>query len=55
VPGPYETSLIGNPVVDPDKPLEVLRTVHSFDPCMACSCHALQTKDTTKSTESTPQ
>jgi hydrogenase large subunit len=41
VPGPYETSLIGNPVVDPEQPLEVLRTVHSFDPCMACSCHTL--------------
>jgi len=54
VPGPYETSLIGNPVIDTDKPLEVLRTVHSFDPCMACSCHALQAKDS-KSTESKPQ
>jgi hydrogenase large subunit len=41
VPGPYETSLIGSPVVDAEKPLEVLRTVHSFDPCMACSCHTL--------------
>jgi hydrogenase large subunit len=41
VPGPYESSLIGNPVVEPEKPLEVLRTVHSFDPCMACSCHTL--------------
>ena len=41
VPGPYETSLIGNPVVEAEKPLEVLRTVHSFDPCMACSCHTL--------------
>jgi hydrogenase large subunit len=41
VPGPYETSLIGSPVVDSEKPLEVLRTVHSFDPCMACSCHTL--------------
>jgi hydrogenase large subunit len=41
VPGPYETSLLGNPVVDAEKPLEVLRTVHSFDPCMACSCHTL--------------
>jgi hydrogenase large subunit len=41
IPGPYETSLIGNPVVDAEKPLEVLRTVHSFDPCMACSCHTL--------------
>jgi hydrogenase large subunit len=39
IPGPYETSLIANPVLDPVKPLEVLRTVHSFDPCMACACH----------------
>ncbi len=38
-PGPYEASLIGNPIADPEKPLEVLRTVHSFDPCMACACH----------------
>jgi len=41
VPGPYESSLIGNPVADAEKPLEVLRTVHSFDPCMACACHTL--------------
>ena len=41
VPGPYESSLLGNPVSEPDKPLEVLRTVHSFDPCMACACHML--------------
>jgi hydrogenase large subunit len=39
VPGPYEASLLGNPVADSEKPLEVLRTVHSFDPCMACACH----------------
>jgi hydrogenase large subunit len=38
-PGPYEASLLNNPVAQPDKPLEVLRTVHSFDPCMACACH----------------
>ncbi len=37
--GPYESSLLANPVADPSKPLEVLRTVHSFDPCMACACH----------------
>jgi len=40
-PGPYESSLLGNRVADPEKPLEVLRTVHSFDPCMACACHTL--------------
>jgi hydrogenase large subunit len=37
--GPYEASLLDNPVADPGAPLEVLRTVHSFDPCMACACH----------------
>lgn len=44
VPGPYESSLIGNPVADGEKPLEVLRTVHSFDPCMACACHTLDAR-----------
>ena len=37
--GPYEASLVGNPVADPDRPLEVVRTVHSFDPCLACAIH----------------
>jgi hydrogenase large subunit len=37
--GPYEASLVGNPIADPEQPLEVLRTVHSFDPCMACAIH----------------
>ena len=38
-PGPYEASLLRNPIADPQHPLEVLRTVHSFDPCMACAVH----------------
>ena len=38
-PGPYEASLMGTPIADPEKPLEVLRTVHSFDPCLACAVH----------------
>jgi Ni,Fe-hydrogenase I large subunit len=37
--GPYEESLIGTPVVDADQPIEILRTIHSFDPCMACAVH----------------
>lgn len=37
--GPYEASLMDNPVADPEKPLEVIRTVHSFDPCLACAIH----------------
>jgi len=39
--GPYEASLVGNPIADPEKPLEVLRTIHSFDPCIACAVHML--------------
>ncbi len=39
VPGPYEASLLKNPIADPEHPLEVLRTIHSFDPCMACAVH----------------
>lgn len=39
VKGPYEAALIGTPVADPEKPLEVLRTIHSFDPCLACAIH----------------
>jgi len=37
--GPYEASLLGNPVADAEHPLEVVRTVHSFDPCLACAVH----------------
>ncbi len=43
-PGPYEASLVGTPVVDPEKPLEVIRTIHSFDPCLACAIHLLDSK-----------
>jgi hydrogenase large subunit len=35
----YESSLLGTPVADPEKPLEILRTIHSFDPCIACAVH----------------
>ncbi len=40
--GPYEASLVGNPVKEPEKPLEVLRTIHSFDPCIACAVHMIE-------------
>ncbi len=39
VRGQYEESLIGTPIADPERPLEILRTMHSFDPCMACAVH----------------
>jgi hydrogenase large subunit len=35
----YESALIGTPIADPEQPLEVLRTIHSFDPCIACAVH----------------
>ncbi len=40
-PGPYEASLEGTPVADPERPLELLRTIHSFDPCLACAVHVV--------------
>lgn len=48
--GPYEASLIGTPVADPSKPVEILRTIHSFDPCMACAVHVVDAegKEVTK-------
>lgn len=39
VPGPYEQSLQGHFLHDPTQPLEVLRTIHSFDPCIGCAVH----------------
>ncbi|HZJ36606.1 MAG TPA: nickel-dependent hydrogenase large subunit [Gillisia sp.] len=35
----YESALIGTPVADAELPLEIIRTIHSFDPCMACAVH----------------
>jgi len=34
----------GTPVADPEQPIEILRTVHSFDPCMACAVHVIDPK-----------
>ena len=44
--GPYEASLVGNPVANAELPLEVLRTVHSFDPCLACAIHLVDGRKT---------
>jgi len=40
----YEASLIGTPIADPEQPLEILRTIHSFDPCIACTVHVYDAK-----------
>ena len=42
--GPDEEALIGTPIAKPDQPIEILRTIHSFDPCMACGIHVVDAK-----------
>jgi len=37
--GAYEAALLKTPIADPERPLEILRTIHSFDPCLACAVH----------------
>ena len=39
--GAYEAALLDTPMHDPEQPLEILRTIHSFDPCLACATHVL--------------
>jgi Ni,Fe-hydrogenase I large subunit len=39
--GAYEYALLGHKIADPKRPLEIIRTIHSYDPCMACSAHIL--------------
>jgi hydrogenase large subunit len=45
--GPIEQALLTTPVADINQPIEVLRVIHSFDPCLACSVHMLR-PDTNK-------
>jgi Ni,Fe-hydrogenase I large subunit len=45
--GPYETSLLKTPLADPERPLEILRTLHSFDPCLACAVHVVDARGRT--------
>ncbi len=42
VRGPMEQALIGTPVIDPNKPIEALRVIHSFDPCLSCAVHVMR-------------
>ena len=41
--GAYEAALIGTKVANVEQPLEILRTIHSFDPCIACAVHLIDT------------
>ncbi|MHC1724436.1 MAG: nickel-dependent hydrogenase large subunit [Syntrophobacteraceae bacterium] len=40
--GPIEQALIGTPIEDPDQPIEALRVIHSFDPCLSCAVHVMR-------------
>ena len=42
VAGPMEQALIGTPIEDPDQPVEALRVIHSFDPCLSCAVHIMR-------------
>jgi Ni,Fe-hydrogenase I large subunit len=45
--GAYEAALLKTPVADPERPLELLRTIHSFDPCLACAVHVIDARGQT--------
>ena len=42
VPGPIEQALIGTPITDAARPVEALRVIHSFDPCLSCAVHVMR-------------
>lgn len=41
-PGPMEQALIGTPIKDEDRPIEALRVIHAFDPCLSCAVHMIR-------------
>jgi hydrogenase large subunit len=43
--GPLEQALIGTPIRNLNQPVEVVRVIHSFDPCLSCAVHAMESKD----------
>ena len=47
--GAYESALLKTPIADPERPLEILRTIHSFDPCLACAVHVVDARGRTYS------
>lgn len=44
VPGPLEQALLGTPVENADQPIEVMRVIHSYDPCLDCATHVIRPK-----------
>ena len=50
-PGPYEAALVKTRIAEPERPLELLRTIHSFDPCLACAVHVVDARGHTYARE----
>ena len=48
--GSYEACLVGMKIADLSKPLEIIRKIHSYDPCIACAVHVMDTKGNDLST-----
>ncbi|MHC4478492.1 MAG: nickel-dependent hydrogenase large subunit [Planctomycetota bacterium] len=48
VPGPVEQALLGTPIANADEPVEVMRIIHSFDPCLDCASHVIRPGRETK-------
>jgi hydrogenase large subunit len=48
VAGPMEQALIGTPIEDPNQPVEALRVIHSYDPCLSCAVHIIRPDKKTK-------
>ena len=44
IKGPYEADLVGLKILDITQPLEIIRIIHSYDPCIACAVHVMDTK-----------
>jgi hydrogenase large subunit len=42
VHGPMEQALVGTKIIDPTQPIEVLRVIHSYDPCLSCAVHVMR-------------
>jgi hydrogenase large subunit len=51
--GAYEAALVGTRLEKPEWPLEILRTIHSFDPCMACAIHVIDARGNTSNKTAT--
>ena len=50
MPGPLEQALLGTPIANADQPIEIMRIIHSFDPCLDCATHVMRPGEQAKVT-----